>query len=205
MSLNGLEAEVKSNLNAGPRARHGRSGVGAGGRWAMTRDVDETYWHDYFRTHNERRFKELVTGFYAEDALFSNPKAEARGREQIIAFLEGANRDVQIDLLPSSILVQRTSVRHARPEGSPGFSAGADEDWRGGQHAHGGRIPCGRRPHRTRPHLLGTMPLTISVARMLTAASRQAPARARRTGPLSARPSAPSRTRGLRSAGCARG
>jgi hypothetical protein len=72
----------------------------------MTRDVDETYWHDYFRTHNERRFKELVTGFYAEDALFSNPKAEARGREQIIAFLEGANRDVQIDLLPSSILVQ---------------------------------------------------------------------------------------------------
>jgi hypothetical protein len=59
----------------------------------MTRNVDEAYWQDYFRTHNERRFEELVTRFYAEDALF-------------FAFLEGANRDVRIDLLPSSILVK---------------------------------------------------------------------------------------------------
>lgn len=72
----------------------------------MVRDVDEAYWRDYFETHNARRFKELVSRFYAEDTRFSNPKTDARGRAQLLDFFEGANRDVQIDLLPSSILVK---------------------------------------------------------------------------------------------------
>ena len=72
----------------------------------MNREVDEAYWRDYFETHNARRFKDLVNRFYAENALFANPKIEARGREQLLTFFVGANQDVQIDLLPGSIFVK---------------------------------------------------------------------------------------------------
>jgi hypothetical protein len=29
----------------------------------MLRKIDEKYWNDYYRTHNERRFDDLVNGF----------------------------------------------------------------------------------------------------------------------------------------------
>ncbi len=93
----------------------------------MTRTVDQAYWHAYFRTHNEGRFEELVAGFYAPDAVFANPRVQLRGRKQILDFFQSANRDVHIDLRPSSILVQAgvsaveiNAVMRARKD-LPGF------------------------------------------------------------------------------------
>ena len=71
----------------------------------MTRDVDEEYWKDYFDTHKNRRFDDLVNRFYAENAEFENPKVAAVGREQILEFLKHSNRDVHIRLVPRAIIV----------------------------------------------------------------------------------------------------
>jgi hypothetical protein len=49
--------------------------------------VDEKYWNDYFDTHNDRRFDDLVNDFYTEDATFENPKVQVRGRKEIIGYL----------------------------------------------------------------------------------------------------------------------
>lgn len=68
------------------------------------RPVDEAYWHDYFDTHNSRRFGDLVDNFYAADATFENPKVRAVGREQLIAFLEQSNEFVRIKLIPRVIV-----------------------------------------------------------------------------------------------------
>ena len=58
----------------------------------MTRTVDEAYWRDYFRTHNEGRFEDLVTGFYAGDAVFANPRVQLRGWDQILDFFNARTR-----------------------------------------------------------------------------------------------------------------
>lgn len=71
----------------------------------MTRTVDQAYWRAYFRTHNAQAFEELVAGFYAPDAVFSNPRAQVRGRAQILEFFQGADRDVHIALDPTSIVI----------------------------------------------------------------------------------------------------
>jgi hypothetical protein len=68
--------------------------------------VDEKYWNDYFETHNEGRFEDLVNDFYSEDATFENPKAQARGRKELIAFLKQANQDVKIELIPQTIVMK---------------------------------------------------------------------------------------------------
>jgi hypothetical protein len=68
------------------------------------RQVDEAYWHDYFDTHNSRRFVDLVDHFYTTDATFDNPKIQAKGREQLIAFLEQSNEFVRINLVPRVII-----------------------------------------------------------------------------------------------------
>lgn len=93
----------------------------------MTRTVDRAYWHAYFSAHNEQRFEDLVTGFYAPDAVYSNPKVQLRGRAQLLDFFQGANRDVRIDLQPSSVLidpgvtaVELNAVMRARKD-LPGF------------------------------------------------------------------------------------
>jgi hypothetical protein len=69
----------------------------------MLRKIDEKY--DYYRTHNERRFDDLVNGFFAEDASFENPKMQAKGRQQIIDFLKQSSEFVRINLMPRSIVI----------------------------------------------------------------------------------------------------
>jgi hypothetical protein len=68
------------------------------------RQVDEAYWHDYFDTHNGRRFVEFVNNFYTQDATFENPKIQTKGREQLVAFLEQSNEFVRIELIPRVII-----------------------------------------------------------------------------------------------------
>jgi SnoaL-like domain len=68
------------------------------------RQIDENYWKDYFGTHNDRRFDDLVNDFYTEDATFENPKIQLRGREQLIRFLKQSNQDVRIELIPRAII-----------------------------------------------------------------------------------------------------
>ena len=69
------------------------------------RDIDETYWHDYYDTHNDRRFDELVNRFFAKDAVFENPKVHAVGHDQITDFFKNSNQDVHIELLPRAIII----------------------------------------------------------------------------------------------------
>ena len=71
----------------------------------MLGKIDEKYWNDYYRTHNERRFDDLVNGFFTEDASFENPKMQAKGRQQIIGFLKQSSQFVRINLVPSSIVI----------------------------------------------------------------------------------------------------
>ena len=68
------------------------------------RQVDEAYWQDYFDTHNSRRFGDLVDNFYTADATFENPKIQAKGRKQLVAFLEQSNEFVRIKLIPHVII-----------------------------------------------------------------------------------------------------
>jgi SnoaL-like domain len=92
MSLNGLESEVKLNFQ-----EEGRS---------MVTHVDEAYWQDYFRTHNEGRFRMFVPGFYAENATFEDPVIIRRGHTEILNMLETLARDAQIRLQPKTIIVK---------------------------------------------------------------------------------------------------
>jgi hypothetical protein len=69
------------------------------------RKIDEKYWNDYYRTHNERRFDDLVNGFFAEDASFENPKMQAKGQQQTIGFLKQSSEFVRINLMPRSIVI----------------------------------------------------------------------------------------------------
>jgi SnoaL-like domain len=82
--------------------------------------IEENYWKDYFNTHNDRRFDDLVNDFYTKDAVFENPKIQVVGREQLISFLEQSNQDVWIELIPCTIItntgvtaVELDSVIHA--------------------------------------------------------------------------------------------
>jgi hypothetical protein len=50
------------------------------------RQIDENYWKDYFDTHNDRRFDDLVNDFYTDDAAFENPKIQVIGRDQLTSF-----------------------------------------------------------------------------------------------------------------------
>ncbi len=70
----------------------------------MVREIDESYWKDYYHTHNERLFEDLVNLYYAEQALFENPKVQAAGRERILAFFISSNQDVHIELVPHVII-----------------------------------------------------------------------------------------------------
>jgi hypothetical protein len=69
------------------------------------RQVDEAYWQEYYDTHNSRRFVDLVDNFYTTDATFENPKTQAKGREQLLAFLEQSNEFVRIKLIPRVIIL----------------------------------------------------------------------------------------------------
>jgi hypothetical protein len=64
------------------------------------RRIDENYWKDYFETHNDRRFHDLVNDFYTEDVVFENPKIQVIGRDQVVGFLVKSNQDVWIELIP---------------------------------------------------------------------------------------------------------
>jgi len=68
------------------------------------RQIDEKYWQDYFDTHNDRRFEDLVNNFYTEDATFQNPKTLVRGRKKLIDYLKQSNQDVRIELIPLTII-----------------------------------------------------------------------------------------------------
>ena len=68
------------------------------------RQVDESYWKDYFDTHNDRRFDDLVNNFYTEDAAFENPKIQVKGREKLISSLIQSNQDMWIELIPCAII-----------------------------------------------------------------------------------------------------
>jgi SnoaL-like domain len=68
------------------------------------RRIDENYWKDYFDTHNDRRFDDLVNDFYTEDAVFENPKIQVMGRDQLISFLIQSNQEVWIELIPCAII-----------------------------------------------------------------------------------------------------
>jgi hypothetical protein len=87
------------------------------------RQIDENYWKDYFGTHNDRRFDDLVNDFYTEDAAFENPKIQLKGREQLIRFLKQSNQDVRIELMPRAIItntgvavVELDCVMHAEKD-----------------------------------------------------------------------------------------
>ena len=89
----------------------------------MVRKVDESYWNDYFRTHNDGRFDDLVKGFYTEDLTFDNPKTQVNGQEELIRFLEKSSENVHIDLVPRTIVtnagvtaVELDCVMHARKD-----------------------------------------------------------------------------------------
>jgi hypothetical protein len=89
----------------------------------VTRQIDENYWKDYFDTHNDRRFDDLVNDFYTEDATFENPKIQTMGREQLIRFLKHSNQDVWIQLIPRAIItntgvtvVELDCVMHAEKD-----------------------------------------------------------------------------------------
>ena len=69
------------------------------------RVVNESYWKDYYDTHNDRRFEDLVNKFYASDAVFENPKVHVVGREKITDFLKMSNQDVHIELIPRAIVM----------------------------------------------------------------------------------------------------
>ena len=71
----------------------------------VMRQIDENYWKDYFDTHNDRRFDDLVNNFYTEDAAFENPKIQVVRREQIVGFLTQSNQDVRIELIPRAIII----------------------------------------------------------------------------------------------------
>jgi hypothetical protein len=97
----------------------------------MVRKVDESYWNDYFRTHNEERFDDLVNRFYTEDLAFDNPKTQANGRKELILFLQRSSENVHIDLIPRAIVinagvtaVELDCVMHARKD-MPDFLLGA--------------------------------------------------------------------------------
>ncbi|GKS59633.1 hypothetical protein YTPLAS18_31600 [Nitrospira sp.] len=68
------------------------------------RQIDENYWKDYFDTHNDRRFDDLVSNFYTEDAAFENPKIQVMGQDRLISFLKQSNQDVWIELIPRAII-----------------------------------------------------------------------------------------------------
>jgi SnoaL-like domain len=94
------------------------------------RQVDEAHWHDYFDTHNSRRFVDLVNNFYTTDATFENPKIQTKGREQLIAFLEQSNEFVRIKLIPHVIIsnlgvtaIELDCVMHAEKD-LPNFLLG---------------------------------------------------------------------------------
>lgn len=67
--------------------------------------VSEKYWKDYFNTHSDRRFEDLVNDFYSADTTFENPKAKVRGRKELIGLLKQANQDVKIELIPQTIVM----------------------------------------------------------------------------------------------------
>jgi hypothetical protein len=92
--------------------------------------VDKTYWNDYFDTHNDGRFEDLVNDFYTEDATFGNPKTQVRGRKELIGFLKQAIQDVKIELIPRTIVmnpgvtaVELDCVIHAKQD-LPNFLLG---------------------------------------------------------------------------------
>jgi limonene-1,2-epoxide hydrolase len=96
----------------------------------MVRKVDESYWNDYFRTHNEERFDDLVNRFFTEDLVFDNPKTRANGRQELILFLQRTSENVHIDLIPRTIIinagvtaVELDCVMHARKD-MPDFLLG---------------------------------------------------------------------------------
>jgi SnoaL-like domain len=96
----------------------------------MVRKVDESYWKDYFTTHNEERFDDLVNRFFTEDLAFDNPKTQANGREELILFLQRSSEHVHIDLIPRTIVintgvtaVELDCVMHARKD-MPDFLLG---------------------------------------------------------------------------------
>ncbi len=71
----------------------------------MIRQVDENYWNQYYATHNDRRFDDLVNDFFTPDAIFENPKTQVTGREQLIRFFKQSNQNVKIDLIPRNVIV----------------------------------------------------------------------------------------------------
>ena len=71
----------------------------------MTREINEDYWNDYYDTHNNRRFEDLVTRFFAQDAIFENPKVQVAGWEQILGFFKHSNEHVNIKLVPNTIVI----------------------------------------------------------------------------------------------------
>ena len=71
----------------------------------MMRQINEAYWHDYYNTHNNRHFDDLVARFFAEDAVFENPKVRAVGHPQILDFFTHSNQDVHIKLVPHAIII----------------------------------------------------------------------------------------------------
>ena len=66
-------------------------------------NIDEKYWREYYRIHNEARFVELVQRFYAPDATFANPREQFRGHEALVEYFRRAAEFVKLTLTPIEI------------------------------------------------------------------------------------------------------
>ena len=132
----------------------------------MIRHVDETYWKQYYATHNDRRFDDLVNDFFTPDATFENPKTQTRGREQLIRFFKQSNQSVKIDLIPRSVIVsagvtavELDCVMHAEMD-MPDFllgplKKGSAATMRMAGHRSFAERSTPQRPHRSRYHQAG--------------------------------------------------
>ena len=60
----------------------------------MARTVDTQFWQDYFNAYNSKQYDKLMNEFYAEDAIFQNPKQKFVGREAILKHFQDAHTSV---------------------------------------------------------------------------------------------------------------
>jgi hypothetical protein len=71
----------------------------------MSGKVDRTYWKDYFKTYNEKRYDDLVNNFYTENATFHNPKFSMNGRKDIASFFKAHHTNVNETLTPVTVII----------------------------------------------------------------------------------------------------
>ena len=69
------------------------------------RTVDQNYWLEYYKVYNSKRYDDLVNIFFAEDAVFQNPKFTCHGRNEIASFFTEHHTLVSEELVPRTLVL----------------------------------------------------------------------------------------------------